>query len=111
MKKVFAYHGNYEGAAGTAQVVNRKKYDTDSADLLWKTISETVEFQKFGLALFQKKNGEYFKYHCYWATFRSSYHYECGHPKITPLTDEQAKNLTEIYAPDKYIEIFGDVEE
>ena len=111
MENIFAGTGYTEPGRGTVQVINRKKYDTDSADLLWsKQFDNYDTCRKEGVALLQKKNGEYFKYECYWYSCENNY-YNSTNPVITPLTEDEAKKLTEKYRPEDYIEIFGDVEE
>ena len=99
----------FHSAKGVCHVINRKKYCTDTADLLWKKecdryIIGAGQKQHYGVALFRKKNGEYFKYYVEWK-------YRDPVITIKPLKEEEAKDLTEKFVPDLYIDIFGDVEE
>ena len=103
-------------ADGVRRVINRKKYDTDTADCLWKKEYDREwkpgwgRYTHCGVALFQKKNGEYFEYDVEWNKDDYERFY---YPtiRIKPLTEEEAKDLTEKYAPDDYIDVFGDVDE
>ena len=116
MKTIFNYEWSwtFASAEGVSRVVNRKKYDTDTADLLWRKEYEEERSEYYyvqcGSALFRKQNGEYFEYYVEWhKRLQNNVYY----PTVTikPLTEEEAKNLTEKYAPDDYIDIFGDVDE
>jgi len=125
MNIIFNYEksGSFVSAKGVRRVVNRKKYDTDTADCLWKEEYEHkwkvgtdvlgedyFDHTHCGVALFRKKNGEYFEYDVEWHKDDYERFY---YPTVTikPLTEEEAKDLTEKYAPDDYIDIFGDVDE
>ena len=112
MENIFAGSYSTDPGRGTVQVINRKKYDTDSADLLWskKFENHIDDFTRTeGVALLQKKNGEFFKYWCYW--YKKGDFIVSSNPVITPLTEDEAKDLTEHHVPEQYIDIFGEVEE
>jgi hypothetical protein len=117
MDIIFDYErsNSFVSANGVRRVINRKKYDTDTADCLWKKEYDREwkdgwGYTHCGVALFQKKNGEYFEYDVEWHKDDYERFY---YPTVTikPLTEEEAKDLTEKYAPDDYIDIFGDVDE
>ncbi len=106
-KDVFEEKFNRQPGLGTCQVINRKKYDSETASLKWKKDTYKDD-RSYGVALFQKESGEFFKYETRFATLHNR---QWCMPKLTPLTDDEAKNLTEEYAPEEYVDIFGEVEE
>ena len=103
---VFKLTFRFQPGTESCQVINRKKYDTETADLLW-SVRYQDDYTNRGVALFQKKNGEYFKYDIIFASLEGKW----NQPVLTPLTEEEAKDLTEKFSPDEYIDIFGEVEE
>ena len=112
MENIFSGNDLRQPAKGTVQVINRKKYDTDSAELLWsQKYTDFENCRECGVALFKKKNGEFFRYDCYWCYSSQFNYYNCAKPVVTPLTEDQAKDLTEKFSPEDYIDIFGDVDE
>jgi len=106
---IFAMTDYRQPGLGACHVINRKKYDTETADLEWKKIYDDDDLcQTVGIALFRKKNGEYFKYETLFARCSAT---EWIEPTLSPLTENQAKDLTEKYSPEDYEDIFGEVEE
>ena len=59
----FSESDPHVSAKGVRQVINRKKYDTDTADCLWKKEYDREwkpgwgRYTHCGVALFRKKNG------------------------------------------------------
>lgn len=90
-------------------VINRKKYDTETANLLASTENgrDTSQQSYKYQALYQKKTGEYF-------LFTQGMHspYWDGKWDITPYTEDEAKDWAEGWLSVKrYEEIFGEVKE
>lgn len=77
----------------------RKLYDTDKAVLL---AEKKTGNQRIWSKLYVSKKGNY---------FRIDYDRLRGE-RITPLSKEEAENhVLQVYGVDKFIEIFGEVEE
>lgn len=99
------------------KIINRIKYDTDSAVLLgYVDYGTPGDFSYWEEKLYKKTSGEYFKYGKGGAT--SKYRTKTGQNSwrgsedIIPLTEEEAKDWVEEYlSGEKYIELFGEVEE
>ena len=99
------------------KIIMNKKYDTDTATKVGEYYSSEclTDFNYYEETLYRKRNGEFFTYgfggpltkyakHCGNETFSGA--------KIIPLSIEEAKEWVELYLEgEKYIEIFGDVEE
>lgn len=89
-------------------IINYKKYDTKTAKLLAKIIydEDDPDFS-FSKALYLKKTGEYFLYNEIGMLTNNG----CG-PSITPFTEDDAKQwVMKHCSGEKYIKLFGDVEE
>lgn len=99
------------------QIINGKMYNTETAKELtsWSNDVSYSDFSHCREVLYRKKTGEYFLYGEGGAMSKySEYHGNCssGGSKIIPLTENKAKAWAEKHIDsDKYIEIFGDVEE
>lgn len=100
------------------KIINRKKYDTDTAKTVgyYDNGCNTNDFYYFMEELYKKKTGEFFLYGE--GNAMSKYSRECGNNNwsgscnIAPLTEDEAKEWAETHlSGEKYIEIFGDVEE
>lgn len=91
------------------QIINGKKYDTDTATYVgmrdwWDDSVNATQLEKFYL----KNTGELFRHDDKRTTWGNIYDYE----KIIPLTLEEAKyQLEEHLSVEKYEELFGVVEE
>ena len=97
------------------KVINGKMYNTESAQLKGR-ISKGESFGYFMEELYQKKTGEFFIYGEGGAMTKYSEscgnNNWCGGCKITPVSEEKAKEWAEEYLDgDEYIEIFGEPEE
>lgn len=96
-------------------VINRKKYDTDTAEFLTGYSSRMPgDFYYYEEELYRKKTGEYFLYGS--GNALSPYGRREGNncfgtEEIIPYTEEEAKDWVEENAPEKYEDIFGEVEE
>jgi hypothetical protein len=92
------------------QIINGKKYDTETANYLGFCEIPTMSGFRNRITLYRKKDGEYFLY---------SYLQEPGwigdstvSLGISPLTDEKAKKFAEGYlSVQRYEAIFGAVQE
>lgn len=91
------------------KIINGRKYDTNTATLLWKRESGCGR-GKSELCLYRKKNGEFFYvYGGYKHTFNGDYEWDWI---FEPLTLDEAKSRSEKYLDgDTYEFIFGEVEE
>jgi len=103
----------YVEVRNTCRVINRKKYDTSTATLLmYEYVNKTSTENAKMVMLLQKRNGEYFSYIVHFLSFNMDGRYLIDDCEITPLSEDEAKDLVERYAyGDLYIKIFGDVEE
>lgn len=102
----------------TSKVINRKKYDTATADLkMWSYVdSEESEIAEWGYSkavfLFQKHNGEFFSYIVGFDCLNIHNFLRIAKRLLTPLSDDEAKDFVEKYGNGKiYERIFGEVEE
>lgn len=99
------------------KIINRKKYDTDSATLLgYADYGNIGDFDYWEEKLYRKPSGEYFKYGTGGPNSKYRVHIGqrswSGSEVITPLTEEEAKDWAEEYlSGEKYIELFGEIEE
>ncbi len=98
------------------QIIKGKKYDTDTARLLAeRTYSNRRDFGYVHEELYIKRTGEYFIYgeggvaskYRKWIDSNSW----TGTEKLTPITEQEAREWVEHYANDQYEDIFGTVEE
>ena len=83
------------------KIINRKKYDTDTAKEIYST--RTMDSTRWQV-LYKKKTGEFFVEHvtC-WQSERDW---------LEPISLEQAKDWAEEFMDgDEYEELFGEVEE
>lgn len=100
------------------QIINGKKYDTDTATLIgdyWNGCGSS-DFNYISEELYQKKTGEYFLYACGGAltsySVQVSTSTASGGSHIIPLTEAEAKNwAAEHISVDDYEALFGEVEE
>lgn len=97
------------------KVINGKMYNTDTAKMVGR-VSKGESFNYFIEELYQKKTNEFFIYGEGGAM--TKYAESCGNNnwcggcKITPVTEQEAKEWAEEYLNgDEYIEIFGEPEE
>lgn len=74
------------------RIIDGKMYDTDESEILY---IETSGINKHRM-LYRTTNGNYFKFY--------------ANGEIVPLSEEQAQEYLGKYDPDKYIEIWGEVE-
>lgn len=99
------------------KIINGKLYDTDTAECLAADhYGQSNDFSFWREELHRKKNGEYFLYGE--GGPKSKYakstgrNWVVGSENISPFTEEQAREWAEEHCDgDKYIEIFGEVEE
>lgn len=101
-----------------SKIINRKKYDTATAELLmWKYIDNAQsEFSEWGyhkaVFLFQKKNGEFFSYAVGFDSLHIDNFLLITKRLLVPLSEEEAKDFVEKYGDGEiFEEIFGEVEE
>lgn len=96
-------------------VINRKKYDTDTAECVaCYSHAWPGDYNYVSEALYRKKTGEYFLHGDGGANskyMREEGNTYYGGERIIPLDEEEAKDWTEEYAPEDYEDIFGEVEE
>lgn len=90
-------------------IIKGKKYDTETASLIaeggWWDSSVNYSQTEF---LFQKKNGEFFRYDEKRTTYGNIQNYQ----EIVPFSLEEAKDWGEKYmTTEKYELVFGIVEE
>lgn len=98
-----------------ARVINRKKYNTVTAEKVGSEWSFGVGSDSY-LSLFRKKTGEFFSYvvefRNYQAQGDTSVKPHCCGREIKPLTEDEAKDFCEKYfCLDTYEDLFGEVEE
>ena len=98
------------------QIINGKKYDTDTAKFLLSRSNNCTGFSYCYEELYQKRTGEFFLYGE--GGPMTKYARSCGDNswsggrEITPLTEAKAKKFVETYGDaDDYENIFGEVEE
>ena len=98
------------------KIISGKKYDTDTAECVATNEEMPEDSLKYVVeSLYRKTNGEYFLYgkggpksrYVHWISSNS---YTSG-SEIIPLTEEEAKSWAEVLPGEKYIDVFGDVEE
>lgn len=97
------------------KIINGKMYNTDTAKELFHYWNGNHGFGRISETLYRKKTGEYFLYGVGGARTRYAeksggvYYEGCA---IIPLSVESAKVWAEKHLDaDRYIELFGDVEE
>jgi hypothetical protein len=100
-------------------IVNHKKYDTETANLIGKWSGFAFmrpEAAQYEEALYQKSNGEYFLYGTGNECSRYG-HYMANNSMlpgwdICPLSEKEAQEWAEMYLPvDTYERYFGVIEE
>lgn len=107
----------YISVRGMSKVINRKKYDTDTADILiHKYIHNRgyngEKYEHKSYVLFQKSNGEFFSIVVEYSDQSIDWHYAVESKVLTPLSEEEAKDFAEKYGTgSEYEDIFGEVEE
>ena len=99
------------------KIINRKKYDTETAKELGGNSNGMGrgDFRYIAETLYQKKNGEFFLHGAGGAMTEYAESYADGRgfgERIIPITEEEARDWVEknLDAED-YEEIFGEVEE
>ena len=98
------------------QIINGKKYDTDTAKFLLSRSNNCTGFSHCYEELYRKRTGEFFLYGE--GGPMTKYARSCGDNswsggcEITPLTEAKAKKFVETYGDaDDYESVFGEVEE
>ena len=100
------------------KVINNRLYNTETATCVgtFDNGYEDNDFKAVTEQLYRKKTGEFFLYG--WGGAMTNYAERCGSNSwgsgeaINPLSIEQAKEWAEEHlSGDKYIEIFGEVQE
>ena len=99
------------------KIVNGRKYDTDTAELVAEW--DNGDYGDFGFIceeLYRKRTGEYFLYSCGGAQTRYAESYGAnswgGGQKIEPLSEPEARKWAEEHCDgDTYEQIFVEVEE
>ena len=101
-----------------SKIINRKKYDTATAELLlWEYIdTEKSEIAEWGyhkaVFFFQKKNGEFFSYMVGFDSLHIDNFLLITRHQLTPLSENETKDFVEKYGDgEDYEKIFGEVEE
>ena len=99
------------------KIINGKLYNTQSATLLASYDNRCLpnDFRYVEEALYRKKTGEFFLY-AYGGPMsiyaESLENCSRGSERIIPMSESEAREWAEAYADaDKYMEIFGEVEE
>lgn len=99
------------------KVINGKMYNTETAEIVmehWNGYSSR-DFNYCYEELHRKKTGEFFLYGKGGALSKYADHCAnmmCDGEKIIPLTEREAREYVERHGDaDKYIELFGEVEE
>lgn len=99
------------------KIIDGKLYNTETAKLIGEYDNgyPQSDFSYYAEALYRKKTGEFFL-HTDGGAFSDCAHYSggswCGGINIIPLTDAKAIKWCEKHLDvEKYIEIFGEVEE
>ena len=99
------------------KIINRKKYDTDTAEelLCYANGHDSTRFQSYSETLYRKRTGEYFLHGEGGPMSPYAEHVDnlrMSGERLVPLTDDEAKDwVAEHFDGEDYIEIFGDVEE
>ena len=100
------------------KIINGKKYDTSTAKNVgeWSNGYYANDFNYCKETLYLKKTGEFFLFGDGGAMSKYSEscgtNNWCGSCEIIPFTEDEAKEWAEEHLTgEKYIEIFGDVEE
>ena len=99
------------------KIINRKKYDTETAEWLsyFESGNGMSDFHYCYEVLYRKKTGEFFLYGEGGGLTKYAESTRDGMrtfgKNIFPITEEEAKDWVETFAVDKYEEIFGPVEE
>lgn len=99
------------------QIINGKKYDTETAKLLasYRNGGGWRDFNHFEEDLYRKKTGEHFVHGVGGPATRyaerEGSNTWTGGEKIRPLTEQEAREWVEKHANDMYEEIFGEVAE
>ena len=99
------------------KIINGKLYNTQSATMLVSYGNRCLpnDFHYVEENLYRKASGEFFLYVCGGAMSIYAEHFETGSrgsERIIPMTVDEAREWAEAYADaDKYMEIFGEVEE
>lgn len=93
-------------------IADGKLYNTETAEYITWFIDKNEESR----LLFQTKNGNYFSVKTTVEQYKRNgdsvqYVYNEIYCDLRPETDERAKELIGLYNVDKYIELFGEVEE
>lgn len=100
------------------KIINGKKYDTETAELLheWHNVEYVTDFDYYSEELYRKRTGEYFLYGE--GNARSKYAKAIGNNSwgggeiIQPLTYEAARQWMEDHATaDEYEAVFGEASE
>lgn len=97
------------------KIINRKLYDTDTAKAIGSWTNNYTGFHAESERLYRKKTGEYFLYGSGGPMSKYAVSIEngtSGSSKIIPLSENEAKDWAEEHlTADKYIAVFGNVEE
>lgn len=101
-----------------SKIINRKKYDTATAELQMWTYDNTEdpEINEWGRSkavfLFQKHSGEFFSYTVIFDSLNIDCFLLINKRILKPLSEDEAKDFVEKYGNgSEYEEIFGKVEE
>ena len=97
------------------KVIKGKKYDTHTAESLANYCNEDYGFNFVDETLYRKHNGEYFLYGdggpatCYGISIGNVCR---GSESIIPMNESEAREWVEEHCSgEKYIEVFGDIDE
>ncbi len=99
------------------KIINGKLYNTQTANGLasWDNHCQPGNFNYVEEILYRKRSGEFFLYAYGGAMSIYAERFEngsCGSSHIIPLTEAEAREWAESHVTgDKYMEIFGEVEE
>lgn len=91
-------------------IIDGKLYDTEKAEAVTVFTDNSNNFT----TLFQTKNGNYFLAVSGYRKYLDDMlfiHEEYGYHSIQAVTQVEAKRIVGLHEPDKYIELFGEVEE
>lgn len=115
IKQVDAF--NWIKVNHTSKVINRKKYDTATAELKFWAYTETEESEigEWGyhkaVFLFQKHSGEFFSYEVGFDSISFDKFLLIAKSLLKPLSEDEAKDFVEKYGNcSSYEDIFGDAE-
>ncbi len=99
------------------KVINRKRYDTDTAKKVaaWNSGGSMSDFRYASEVLYRKKTGEFFLYGeggamSQWGKLNADNTRSWGED-LRPLTLDMAQDWTERYANEEYELLFGECEE